>query len=238
VKISGSQMRPSTYPQADSLLVNTSNSLSTCSQYFRESQQKIKQKNIKKIFSVYRNPVFQPLPTDALIQGVPPPKKKINTLSKTTSNANEKQTQSYRLSMLPIIKKKQSNFIKQETPLPSTRRPSIIEQTTTCPYTYAASSSSAIPCSMKLNRNTSLLPILLTSSSCLGTQPRKSHSGKCDNSNNLLDYKHLITHLPKPLVSIHPRYDQGEYGYLFKQLDHIRDNMPNSNVYQNYTRIG
>jgi hypothetical protein len=89
---------------------------------------------------------------------------------------------------------------------------------------------------MKLYRNTSLLPILLTSSSCIGIQPRKTHSGK-EISYNLIDYKHLISHLPKPLVPIVPRYDQGDYGILFEQLDHIRETMPNSNVYEHYTRI-
>jgi hypothetical protein len=224
-------MRPSTFPQtnsANSRTLNTSNSSTTSKQ-----QQKIKQQHINRIFNIYRNRVNHTLPLDSLIQGVPPPKQKINTPPKTIL----KQTQSCRLPIPSIIKKKQSSFIQPETtPLPPIQQPSIREQTTTCLYNYAASTSSATPRSMKLYRNTSLLPILLTSSSCVGIQPRKTHSGK-EISYSFIDYKHLINHLPRPLVPIVPRYDQGDYGILFEQLDHIRETMPNTNVYKNYARI-
>jgi hypothetical protein len=236
-------MRSSTFLQSDSTdnkIVNTCKSSSTCSQYSKQQQQQMKQQNIKRIVNICRGGVHNSLPSDSLLQGVPLSKQKINTPPKATSSTNVKQTQSY-LPMPPIIKKEESNFIKEETPLPPIRRSSVTKQTTTCLYNYAASTSSAIPPSMKLNRNTSLLPILLTSSSCTGIPPRKTSSDKCketnDVSRNLLDYKHLINHLPKPIVPIVPRYDQGDYGHLFAQLDHIRETMPNSNVYENYTRI-
>jgi hypothetical protein len=190
---------------------------------------------------MYRTRVnHQSLPPDSLLQGVPPPKKNLIIPPKTISNINGKQTPSHRSPMPTIIKKKQSTFIKPETPLSRIRQPTPPEPTTTCPYTYAASTSSISPRSMKLNRKTSILPILLTSSSCIGIQPRRSHSGKTrdhnDQSYNLQDYKHLVSHLPKPVIPILPRYDQDDYGILFEQLDHIRETMPNANVYENYAR--
>jgi len=232
-------MRPSTFPQSDNTSTDTRQTSSS------------KQQSIPYIFNNYRTRMnHQTLPPDSLIQGVPPPssQKKIITPPKTTSNINVKQTPSHCLPTPAIIKKKQSNFIKPETPLSPIRQqpppppppPATEPTTTTCRYTYAASTSSTSPRSMKLNRKTSILPILLTSSSCVGIQSRQSHSGKTrdinDQSYNLQDYKHLISHLPKPVIPIVPRYDQGDYGILFEQLDHIRETMPNANVYENYAR--
>lgn len=231
-------MRPSTFPQTSSTnkrIMETNNSSSSCSQYSKQQQQKIKQQNINRIFNIYRNRVSHSLPSDSHIQGVPPPKRKINTPPKTTPITSIKQTQPYRLPIPSIIKKKQASFIKQEISLPSIQQSSTPEQTTTCLYNYAASTSSATPQSMKLHRNKSLLSILLTSSSCVGIQSLKSQIP--DNSRGLQEYKHLVNDLPKPIISIVPRYDQGDYGILFEQLDHIRETMPDENVYEHYTRI-
>jgi hypothetical protein len=231
VKISGSPMRPSTFPESQKQTTNPREP-SGC-----------KQQTINHIFNMYRTRVnHQSLPPDSLIQGVPLSKQNLIIPPKTTSNINVKQTPARRSPMPIIIKKKQTTSIKQETSVSPTRRqpPSTTEPTTTCPYTYAASTSSTSPTLMKLNRKTSILPILLTSSSCVGAQQRRSHSGKTrevdDHSYNLQDYKRLVTHLPKPVVQIAPRYDQGDYGILFEQLDHIRERMPNANVYENYAR--
>jgi hypothetical protein len=233
-------MRPSTFPQTNSAtnrIINIANSSTTTPQCSKQQQQKIRQQNINRIFNIYHNRVNSTLPLDSHIQGVPLSKKKITTPPKTrTPIPSLKQAQSYRLPIPPIVKKKPtSNVIKQEIHLPPIREPSTIEQTTTCLYNYAASTSSATPNSMKLTRTTSILPILLTSSSCIGIQPKKNDSEK--TTYNLLDYKHFISHLPKPIISIIPRYDQGEYGILFNQLNHIRETMPDSNVYENFTRI-
>jgi hypothetical protein len=233
-------MRPSTFPQSYSLVNNrivpTSNSSSTCSQYSK--QQKIKQQNNNKTFNIYRSRVNPPLPLDSLVQGTPPAKKKTITPSKTIPNTNLKQTLTYRLPMPPILKKKQASFIKQKTVLPPIQPLTIAEQATTCLYTYAASSSSATPRYMKLNRHTSLLPILLTSSSCVGIQSEETYLEDPNTDHrNLRDYKQLINRLPKPLVSIIPRYGQDDYGILFEQLDHIRETMPDCNVYDNYRRV-
>jgi hypothetical protein len=153
----------------------------------------------------------------------------------------------------PVIEQKQPSFTKHEIPLPPIRSLSQSDDTTTTRrYSYAAPSSMATPRSMILKRNTSLLPILLQSSSCMGIQPREIRSKKIqeeeqeENNNNngndddyyhLLNYNHLINRLPKPVVSIYPRYGQDDYGILFEQLDHIRETMPDSNTYDDYARI-
>ena len=229
-------MRPATFPQTNTPehrnIIPKSNSSSTCSQYSKPKQ-KVQQQNTTKTFNIYRSRVNTSLPSDSLLHGVPPPKKKLNTSPKTTTTT-PKQTQSYRLPAPPTIKKKQLSFVEQETILPLIRQPSITEPPATCLYTYAASTSSATPRCMKLSRNTSLLPIILTSSSCMGIPPQKSPSE--ENNDDLHDYEQLVNDLPSPLVSILPRYDQDNYGMLFEQLDHIRETMPDSNVYDKYTR--
>ncbi|CAF2736582.1 unnamed protein product [Rotaria sp. Silwood2] len=243
VKVSGCQMRPSTFPQSNSIdrtVINTNNSSNTSSQNSKP-QQKIKEKVHSKTFSICRSRIHASLSSDSVMHGTISSKKKPNTPPRITSNTNLKQTQPYRLPMPLVMKKKESSFIKQGTPLPPIRRPSITEQATTCSYNYAASTSSATPRSMKINRNRSLLPILLTSVSCIGTQPQENHDETQENNDddyyNLLHYKQLINHLPKPIISIRPRYNQDDYGILFEQIDHIRETMPDSHVYDNYTRI-
>jgi hypothetical protein len=150
----------------------------------------------------------------------------------------------------PVIEQKQPTFTKQETPLPPIQRSSTNSDITSRLYTYAAPSSSATPRSMILKRNTSLLPILLQSCSCIGIQPRQVEPKKIEsdleeeqeeNTNDddyyhLLDYNHLINRLPKPVISINPRYGQDDYGILFEQLDHIRETMPDSNIYDDFVR--
>ncbi|CAF0942878.1 unnamed protein product [Rotaria sordida] len=251
-KISGSPLRPSTFPQSNSIErtnVTRNNSLNTSPQNSKQ-QQKTKQKVHSKTFSICRSQIHGTLSSDSIEHRTVSSKKKSNTPPKITSNTDLKQTQPYRLSMPPVLKKKESSFIKQEILLPPIRRSSIIEQTTTRPYNYAASTSSATPSSMKINRNQSLLPILLTSVSCIGIQPQENHYETHEENDdddddddddgdyyNLLHYKQLINHLPKPIISIRPRYNQDDYGILFEQLDHIRERMPDSHVYDNYTRI-
>jgi hypothetical protein len=231
-------MRPATFPQTDTPenrnTIPKSNSSSTCSQYSK-LKQKVQQQNTTKTFNIYRSRVNPSLPSDSLLHGVPLPKKNLNTSPKTTTTTTPKQTQPYRLPVPPTIKKKQLSFVKQETILPLIRQPSVNEPPATCLYTYAASTSSATPRFMKLSRNTSLLPIILTSSSCMGIPPQKSPSE--ENNDDLHDYEQLVNDLPSPLISIHPQYGQDDYGMLFEQLDHIRETMPDSNVYDKYTRI-
>jgi hypothetical protein len=228
-------MRPSTFPQTnspDNITIAKSNSSSTCSQYSKP-RQKFQQQNNAKTFNIYRSRVNRSLPSESLIQGVPPPKKIPNTPQKTTLNMSLRPTQPSRLPISPVIKKKQPTFIKQETKLLLTRQPSEAAPVATCLYTYAASTSSATPRSMKLNRNTSLLPILLTSSSCIGIRSQKSE----ENDNDLHDYEQLLNDLPKPIIPTPPEYGQDDYRILLEQLDHIREAMPDCNVYDQYTRV-
>ncbi|CAF3710637.1 unnamed protein product [Rotaria sp. Silwood1] len=239
VKMSSSQMRPSTFPQSNSVdrtIITRNNSL-TSSLQNSKPQKKFKQKIHSKTFSICRSRIHASLSSDSVMHDTVSSKKK----SSTPPKINLQQTQSYRLPMPPVLKKKESCFIKQETSLPPIRRLSITEQTTTCPYNYAASTSSATPRSMKLNRNRSLLPILLTSVSCIGIQSQEIHYETDEENNddyyNLLHYKQLINHLPNPVISIHSQCNQDDYGILFEQLDHIRETMPDSHVYDNYTRL-
>lgn len=203
------------------------------SSHYSQRPRKIKHQSNNRIHNISRSRVISALPSDAVILGVPPPKKTSNTELKTRI----KQAQSFCLPVAPVIKKQQPSIIIK----PEIQPPSDTEEFTTCHYTYAASTSSTIPRSMKLNRNTSSLPILLTSSSCLGIQPHESHLKKRKenktNCHNLLDYKKLLNRLSKPIISIHSQSHQDGYGILFAQLDHIRETMPNSNVYTNYTRL-
>jgi hypothetical protein len=248
-------MRPpilSKSDSADSGIGSTSNASSTCSQY--PKQQKIKRPIDNKTFNIYHSRVNPPrLQPSAsfLYRSSYSSKRKLNTPSKMSQNIIPS-----RLSMPipPMIEKKQPSFTKQETLLPPIRGLSPSDDITTCLYTYAAPSSMATPRSMILKRNTSLLPILLQSSSCIGIQPREIRLKKVEsdleeepegnNTNNkdddyyhLLNYNHLINRLPKPVVSIHPRYGQDDYGILFEQLDHIRETMPDSNTYDDYARV-
>jgi hypothetical protein len=269
-------MRPSILPKSestDSGLGSISNSSSTCSQYSKQhQQQKINRQN-NKTFNIYQsrvNPPPPPLPSDSFIYRASySSKKKSSTSFKMAQSASSKQSLQSSLTIPtsipitpPLVKQKQPSFIKQETLLPPIQRISDGGDSTACLYTYSASSSTAIPHSMILKRNTSLLPILLQSSSCIGIQPRESRPKKSkfdleeeqeENNNDgdeddddveednhyyhLLDYKHLINCLPKPVISIHPRYGQDDYGVLFEQLEHIRQTMPDSNFYDDYARI-
>lgn len=58
-----------------------------------------------------------------------------------------------------------------------------------------------------------------------------------DSYYHLLDYRNLINDLPKPIVSLRPRYGQDDFEILYEQLDHIRETMPSSNIYNDYARI-
>jgi hypothetical protein len=274
-------MRPPILPKSDSTdsgIGSSSNPSSTCSQYSKQQQlqqqqqqqqqQKPKRHNKDKAFSIYHtriNPVPPPpppLPSSSFFyRSSFTSKKKSNTPFKMSQNIPAKQLIPSRLSIPipPVVEKKQPSFTKQEILLPPIQRQSTNSDITSRLYTYAASSSSATPRSMMLKRNTSLLPILLQSCSCIGIQPREVRPKKIEsnleeeqeennnNNNNdendddyyhLLNYNHLINRLPKPVVSIIPRYGQDDYGILFEQLDHIRETMPDSNIYDDYARIG
>ncbi|CAF0958510.1 unnamed protein product [Rotaria sordida] len=284
VKVSGSQMQHSTVPKGDSIdnvIVSTSNSSSTCSQYSKQKQQqkKLKPKNNNKIFNIHRSRLNPPpplLPSDSLTYRTSQlSMKKLRTSPKVTQNILSKQALSAHLQIPilqvpPVVTKIQSNFIKQETPLPADN-----EEKATRRYTYAAATSSTTPHSTMLKRNASLLPILLQSSSCIGIQTRQVRPKRIEydleeeqeeNNNDdnddeeeeeeeneedeeedeededdsyyhLLDYKHLLNCLPKPVVSIQSHHGQDDYGILFEQLDHIRETMPDSNIYNDYARV-
>jgi len=255
VKIAGCQMRRPAFPKTDSAnsgAGSSSNLSSTCSQYSKQQQQqKIKRHNNNKIFNIYHSRInpAPPLPSDSFLCRTPHlSKKKSNTSSKMSQNMSSKQL----IPIPPVIEQKQPSFTKQETLLPPIQRSSTNSDITSRLYTYAASSSSATPRSMILKRNTSLLPILLQSCSCTGIQPRQIQPKKIEsdleeeqeeNNNNdddyyhLLNYNYLINRLPKPVISIHPRHGQDDYGILFEQLDHIRETMPDSNIYEDFVRI-
>ncbi|CAF3342910.1 unnamed protein product [Rotaria socialis] len=242
VKIPGSQMHSSTFPQSnfpEKKFVTTNYATNTCSQSLKQ-RQKSKQKVNSKTFNICRSKINACIPPDSIVNRAIQTKKKPNTPPKTSSTMSSKQTPPFRLPVAPVLNKKQPSIIKHENILPPVQRPSKGEQTTRL-YTYAASTSSATPHSMKLNRNRSLLPILITSVSCIGMQVQENYSETADNNNqddyyNLLHYKQLINHLPKPIISIRPQYNQDDYGILFEQLDHIRETMPDSHVYDNYAR--
>lgn len=269
-------MRPPILPTTDSNdsgIGSTSNPSSTCSQYSKQQQQqqqqqKPKRHNNNKTFNIYHsrvNLVPPRLPSDSFFYRSPyPSKRKSNTLSRMPQSIPSRQVLPSRLSIPippPVIEKKQASFTKQEILLPPIQRSSTSSDITSRIYTYAASSSSATPRIMMLKRNTSLLPILLQSTPCIGIQPREIQQKKIeydldeeqeeeeeennheedDNDDDdyyyLLDYNHLINRLPKPVISIVPRYGQDDYGILFEQLDHIRETMPDSNIYDDYVRI-
>lgn len=257
-------MRPPMLPKNESTDSGVgSNTSSTCSQYSKQQQIKFKRPNNNKTFNIYNsrlNPPAPLLPSDALYyRSSSQLKKKLNTSVRFSQNISSKQILSPRLPIpiFPIEESKQPNFTKQEILLPPIQRLSDSDEPTTRPYTYASSTSSSIPCSTALKRNTSLLPILLESCSCVGMRPRENQQKKIDchleevedeqeetDDNNeeddyyhLLNYNHLINRLPKPIISIRPRYGQDEYGILFEQLDHIRETMPDTNIYDDFARI-
>ena len=163
-------------------------------------------------------------PLDSAIQGVSSLKKKPQLPSKALQPAR-----SFRLTLPSPLKKKPLYPLKREFHLTSSV-PS--DPTTQCSYNYAAPSSSLSPASMKLRRNTSLLPILLTSSTCVGLQTREIPREIDPDYYTLLDYKRLVAHLPSPIIC---QYDD-EDAVLLEQLDHIRTKMPDTNVYDDYTR--
>lgn len=219
-------MRPSTFPPTPSSPTNLRQSSSNWSHPPRQA-------NNQHIFNNYRSRLHQQsLPLNSLIQGVPPPQHRINTPPKTVTQSPGKPITSYRIPLSSSNKKKETTFIKTEVnTLPainSARVPD--ERTTTHRYTYAGSTSSTSPQSMKHTRESSLLPVLLHSSSCIGGIPP---SNKSHESHDLVEYRNLLHFLPKPVISTN---DRGDYGTLYKQLDHIRQTMPNCHTYENYTR--
>lgn len=280
VKIAGCQMRPPVLPKSestDSGLCSTSNTSSTCSQYSKQQQQQQKLKrptNTNKTFNIYSSRLNPPpppppppllLPSDSLcFRSSCQSKKKLNSAIGISPTISSKQ-------IFPIEENKQPSFVKQELLLPPIQQLSDNNEPTTRPYTYATSTSASLQFSTALKRNTSLLPILLQSSLCVGVRPRETPQKKIEcrlqveaeeeeeeeedddedaeernetDENNeeddyyhLLNYNHLISRLPKPIISIRPRYGQDEYGILFEQLDHIRETMPDTNIYDDFARI-
>ena len=227
VKISGCQMRPSTFPESPSPPVNLRQSSSNWSYVSRQT-------NHQYVFNNYRSRLNQQsLPANPLIQGVSPPQKKITTPPKMVVHSSIKSSTSHRSPLPSMIKKKEPTFIKPNNNLPPNSQTSAAESSTTYGYTYAASTSVASPPSMKLTREASLLPILVHSSPCVGVPSRRTHSGRTRENNELTDYKNLIRHLPPSMIPINDRED---HRILREQLDHIRQTMPTCNVYENYTR--
>lgn len=289
-------MRHSTIPKGDSPengIATTSNASSTCSQYPKQhqstpplipppssqNQQQTKQQNGKKVFNIQRSrfnnsPLL--LSSDSLTHHASQLSvKKPKTLCKMTPNQFSKQllppvrATPSPPQVLPPIAEKQSNFIKPGVPLPPIQTLSDSEEASAAVYTYTASTTSKLPHSTMIKRNSSLLPIILQSSSCIGSHTRRAPSKKNqseseeeqeknieyydeidddedddDNDNDdgndmyyhLLDYTHLINGLPKPVVTIRSRHGQDDYGILFEQLDHIRETMPDANIYTEYAR--
>lgn len=247
----------------DSRMTSTSNSSSTCSQHSRQQQTKRKGHS-KASNSIYsrQNPYSASCPSDSLTfheshesngKSLTSSKKTQRTLSKTLLLSSSS------IAQLPqLINKGQPSFIKQEILLPAIRQLPDSEELATDRYTYAASTSSASPHSTMLKRNASLLPLVLHSTSCIGVQSRAicskmpeydidddkedqeetiTTSNDDDSSYyHLLDYKNLLNGLPEPVISIQPYCGQDDYGILFEQIDHIRETMPDSNVYDYYAR--
>lgn len=255
-------MRPlilSKSDSADSGVGSTSNASSTCSQYSKPP--KIKRHNVNKTFNIYHsrvNPPAPSLPSDSFFyRSSYLSKKKLSPKMSPHCPSRQSIPSSRLILPLPsVLEQKSPSFTKQETLLPPIRQLSQDEGITTRLYSYAASTSSVTPRSMILKRNTSLLPILLQSSSCMGIsqcrenrlKPMKTNEEdheeeqedlpqENDDYHHLLNYNHLINHLPKPMITIVPRYGQDDYGILFDQLEHIRQTMPDSNTYDDYARI-
>ena len=169
---------------------------------------------------------------------------------KISSKFNVRKTLPSRSSNTAMIAGKSSSLLKPERALAQVHHPACRDDTTTHVYTYAASSSSSMPRAMTLNRHESLLPIVLCSSCCLGRKPKRIFLSQGENDRgeetettnddddyyHLLDYKHLIDRLAKPMIRIIPRYGQDDFGILFRQLDHIRDTMPGVRVYDSFSR--
>ncbi|UJR20548.1 hypothetical protein I4U23_023675 [Adineta vaga] len=210
------------FPQnnlTDSGIITINNPSSSYLFHINRSQ-KLKQEINSKAFNICGYRVNPSSLSDTPSQS----KSSLNIHSKISPNLHSKQTHSLRSSP---TKDKQSTSNKPESVSSSSYSSSDAEETTTCHYTYAGSTSSSIPSAMQLNRATSLLPILLTSSSCLGTK----------NKDDRYLTKDVSIRSLKPIISLHSQYTHDGYGMLFSQLDRLRVTMPNTNVYNNYTRI-
>lgn len=229
-----------------------SNSSSTCSQYSKvplkvkipkSNETPTGQNNFSSL-----TPIFRAASS----------KKKLAQATKLISTTSSSQrSPSRRPSLLipspPVLSEKVPSFTKQEIILPPISRVGEDADATPFDYTYAASSSSTVPPSMIINRNNSLLPILLHSTCCIGLQPGKSSSlmtSECesqldeetlvnenDNYYHLLSYKQLINRLPTPIISNELQYGKDDYEVLFDQLNHVRETMPNSSTYDDYVRV-
>lgn len=228
VKQPTNTIRPHTFPQInfpDHTIPSLRNS-SGVSQ--RESRQHLKQTQIHPSVHVYRHQIHLAFPCDSQTELSPYAQKK----SLVPSKSNEKSTRPFRLPLQTPMKKKSLESLPQAQTVPS-----VLEMTTQRSYTYAASSSSFTPTSMKIPRNTSLLPILFTSITCVGHQNSPLEPTADDpDYHHLKNYQQSITNLPQPMISIHPRADEDEYAILLEQLDHIRTAMPDENVYDHFTR--
>ena len=178
------------------------------------------------------------------------PKKNCQPSPKISAKLTVRKTVPSRSSDTTVVAEKSSSLNKPERVLAPVQHAACRDDATTHAYTYAASSSSSIPRAMMLNRHQSLLPIVLRSSCCLGRKPRRISIPRGENDREeqterttddddyyyLLDYKHLIARLAKPIIRIIPRYGQDDFGILFRQLDHIRDTMPGVRVYESFAR--
>lgn len=225
--------RPFTFPHInfpDNSIPTTRNSSSIPS---RESRTNLKSTSINPTVQVYRNQMNLGLQFDPIAELSPYTKKKSLLPSKSTMN--EKTSRTFRLPLQTTMKKKP--FYSLPRPSGVSNPPTILEPTTQRSYTYAASSSSFTPSSMKLTRNTSLLPILLTSITCVGLQSSSSNLNEDDpDFHHWKIYQERIEDLPQPIISTLHRQDQDDYAVILEQLDHIRTSMPDDNVYDDYSR--
>ena len=246
VNILGNKIHHSTFSKTgsdDSGISCTTKSPSVSLQYSK--QQQVKREYNSKLSKINHNE-SSPFPRTSCSAGFP-----MHSVP-SISTRKPKMSSHPSIPTLPessLIKKKQSSFIKQETSLPICRRSSNSGEMTTCSYTYAASSSSLTPNSTMTKRNKLLLPIVLQSSSCIGIQTRNiqlktteydSGNQLEENNNEEYDhypeYKRLINCLPKPVISIHRHYGQGDYEILFQQMHRIQETMPSSSIYDEFAR--
>lgn len=191
--------------------------------------------NLKPTMQIYRNQMNLAFPFDPTVELSPYTKKKSLLPSKSNATTvSVKTTRAFRLPLQTTMKKKP--FYPSTRTNNAAQMTTSIEPTTQRSYTYAASSSAYTPSSMKLARNTSLLPILLTSITCVGTQSTMSMKDSDPDYQHWKNYQQLIDDLPQPIIATAPRQDQDGYAILLEQLDHIRSSMPDDNVYDDYTR--
>ncbi|CAF0796781.1 unnamed protein product [Adineta ricciae] len=202
--------RSSIFPQnnlTDSGIITINNSSNSCV-FSLNRTQKIKQEIHSQAFNICGYRVNPSPPSDYST----PNKTSLNIHLKSSQNINSKQpAQTLRMKE----KKNKSETFSRLSCLSSDS-----DEALTSNYAYATSTSSSTPQSMKLNRNVSLLPILL------GTQ-----------SVDPASIRKFSNHPTKPIIPLHSQDADHGYAMLSSQLDRLRITMPNTDVYNDYTRI-